>query len=165
MPERRGAAREGGGGGERENRAKKRERKTERGSAAPPPFLTTPTLDIILYPPCDPLPLPPPPPPPAPLPPNPPTTRRETCPAGFSPYVRAEERYTGHVYVGRTPPRGTIQCPRFARRSPSRLLPRPGKRFPKGILADSPQFPAPSFAPNVTELLSRIISRPIPRVY
>lgn len=58
---RRGAAREGGGGGERENRAKKRERKTERGSAAPPPFLTTPTLDIILYPPCDPLPLPPPP--------------------------------------------------------------------------------------------------------
>lgn len=62
----------------------------ERGSAAPPPFLTTPTLDIILYPPCDPL------PPLRPLPPPPPAQppydeRRETCPAGFSLYVRAEK--------------------------------------------------------------------------
>lgn len=130
----------------------------ERGSAAPPPFLTTPTLDIILYPPCDPL------PPTAPflllLPPNLPTTSGERPVPRVSLYTCERRRYSGHVYVGRTPPRGTIQCPRFARRSPSRLLPS-GRRMdallsPKGILADSFQFRNRfrySSCPNVITLL------------
>lgn len=136
-----GAAREGGGGGERENRAKKRERKMERGSAAPPPFLTTPTLDIILYPPCDPLPLPPPA--------QPPYNAARDLSRGFL-SVRASRGDTPATFMWDAH-RGTIQCPRFAPPSVQGCS-------PKGILADSFQFPTEFpifFLPNARELLFR----------
>ena len=85
----RGAGAEGRRAGGKIER--KRERKMERGSAAPPPFLTTPTLDIILYPLW--------PPSWTPHPPRrPPATRPERPVPRVSLYVQREEI---HVYVGR----------------------------------------------------------------
>lgn len=97
------------------------------------------------------------------LPPNPPTTRRETCPTGFSLYVRAEEILRPRLCGTHTATRNDTM-PTF-RAALSFAPPSVQGCFPKGILADSFQFPTDFsifFLPERDRIVIPDYSRPIP---